>query len=194
MNSGLITGLIAGPNRLSKAVLSRKQSIPNAEITQALANVGIARASLSAPVTRTSTTTLSNTGLSALTVSLLPSSRYRLTYRIYDNDGGGGMQFALTFPTSLPAFDAESLTWDQTNFAVSVMVPDWPTNSAASGVVIYDSSAGPLQASIRFTADITTGTTANTYGDITVLLAQSVSNAAASVFTQNCCVEVLKFS
>jgi hypothetical protein len=194
MNSGLITGLIAGPNRLSKAVLSRKQTIPGAEITQALANLGIARVSLSAPVTRTSTTTLSNTGLSALTVNLLPSSRYRLTYRIYDNDGGGGMQFALTFPTSLPAFDAESLTWDQTNYATSVMVPDWPTNSGPSGAVIYDSSFSPSQASVRFTADITTGSTANTYGDVTVLLAQSQSNAAASVFTQNSCVEVLKFS
>ena len=177
----------------SRALLTESQTIPAADITQALANVGIARASLSATVTRTSTTTLSNTGLSALTVSLLPSSRYRLTYRIYDIDGGGGMKFALTFPTSLPAFDAESLTWDQTNFAVNVMVPDWPTNSGASGVVIYDSSAGPLQASVRFTADITTGSTVNTYGDITVLLAQSASNAAASVFTQNCCVEVLKF-
>jgi hypothetical protein len=193
MNSGLITGLIAGPNRLSKAVLSRKQSIPNAEITQALANVGIARASLSAPVTRTSTTTLSNTNLSALTVNLLPSSRYRLTYRIYDEDGGGGMKFALTFPTSLPAFDAEFLTWDQSSFAVNVMVPNWPTNSAPSGSVIYDSSFGPMQASVRFVADITTGSTADTYGDVTVLLAQSQSNASASVFTQNCCVEVLKF-
>jgi hypothetical protein len=145
MNSGLITGLIAGPNRLSKAVLSRKQAIPNAEITQALANLGIARASLSAPVTRTSTTALSNTGLSALNVSLLPSSRYRLTYRIYDEDGGGGMKFALTFPTSLPAFDAESFSWDQTSFAQNVMVPDWPTNSGPSGAVIYHSSYGPMQ-------------------------------------------------
>jgi len=41
MNSGLITGLIAGPNRLSKAVLSRKQAIPDAEIVQALANLHI---------------------------------------------------------------------------------------------------------------------------------------------------------
>jgi hypothetical protein len=193
MNSGLITGLIAGPNRLSKAVLSRKQTIPEAEITQALANVGIARVSLSAAVTRTSTTTLSNTGLSALTVNLLPSSRYRLTYRIYDQDGGGGMKFALTFPTSLPAFDVEYLAWDQTNFQQNIMVPDWPTNGSPSGVALYDSGVSPLQASIRFTADIATGSTANTYGDVTVLLAQSSSNAAASVFSQNCCVEVLKF-
>jgi hypothetical protein len=193
MNSGLITGLIAGPNRLSKAVLSRKQSIPNAEITQSLANIGIARASLSAQVTRTSTTTLSNTGLSALTVSLLPSSRYRLTYRIYDEDGGGGMQFALTFPSALPAFDGESFTWDQSSYATNVMVPNWPTNSGPSGSVIYDSSYSPLQASVRFVADITTGSTVNTYGDVTVLLAQSSSNAAASVFSQNTCVEVLKF-
>ena len=177
----------------SRALLTESQTIPEADITQALANIGIARASLSAAVTRTSTTTLSNTGLSALTVSLLPSSRYRLAYRIYDNDGGGGMKFALTFPTSLPAFDAESFTWDQNSFVINVMVPDFPSNSGPSGAVIYDSSAGPMQASVRFTADITTGSTANTYGDMTVLLAQSASNASASVFTQNCCVEVLKF-
>ena len=89
MNSGLITGLIAGPNRLSKAVLSRKQAIPGAEITQALANLGIARVSLSAPVTRTLTATLTNTGLSELTVSLLPSSRYRLTYRLFASSDPG---------------------------------------------------------------------------------------------------------
>jgi hypothetical protein len=41
MNSGLIPGLIAGPNRLSKAVLSRKQSIPDAEVVQALKNLDI---------------------------------------------------------------------------------------------------------------------------------------------------------
>ena len=177
----------------SRALLTESQTIPAADITQALANIGIARASLSAQVTRTSTTTLSNTGLSALTVSLLQSSRYRLTYRIYDEDGGGGMKFALTFPSALPAFDGESLSWDQSSFATNIMIPNWPTNSGASGAVIYDSSAGPLQASVRFVADITTGSTANTYGDVTVLLAQSSSNAAASVFSQNCCVEVLKF-
>lgn len=177
----------------SRALLTEAQTISAAEVTQALANQGIARVSLSAPVTRTSTTTLSNTGLSALTVSLLPSSRYRLTYRVYDEDGGGGMKFALTFPSALPAFDAESLTWDQTNFALAIMVPDWPTNSGGTGSVIYDSNSSPLQACIRFVADITTGSTANTYGDVTVLLAQSLSNASASVFSQNCCVEVLKF-
>jgi len=177
----------------SRALLTESQTIPAADITQALANIGIARVSLSATVTRTSTTTLSNTGLSALTVSLLPSSRYRLTYRIYDEDGGGGMKFALTFPTSLPAFDAELLTWDQSSWATNLMVPNWTTNSGPSGSVIYDSGSSPMQASVRFVADITTGSTANTYGDVTVLLAQSSSNAAASVFSQNCCVEVLKF-
>ena len=103
------------------------------------------------------------------------------------------MQFALTYPSAIVAYDAELLSWDQTNFASNVMVPNYNINGAASGVTIYDSSASPLQASIRFTADFTTGSTANTYGDVTVLLAQSQSNAAASVFTQNCCVEVLKF-
>ena len=177
----------------SRALLTEAQTISAAEITQVLANQGIARASLSAQVTRISTTALSNTGLTALTVSLLPSSRYRLTYRIYDEDGGGGMQFALTYPSAIVAFDAELLSWDQNSFASNLMVPNYNINGAASGVTIYDSSASPMQASIRFTADFTTGSTANTYGDVTVLLAQSVSNANPSVFTQNCCVEVLKF-
>jgi hypothetical protein len=177
----------------SRALLTESQTISDAEITQALANLGIARVSLSAPVTRTSTTTLSNTGLTALTVSLLPSSRYRVTYRIYDEDGGGGMQFALTYPSAIVAFDVEYLAWDQTNFAQNIIVPNFPINGSASGNVIYDSSYSPLIASILFTADFTTGSTVNTYGDVTVLLAQSQSNANASVFTQNCCVEVLKF-
>ena len=103
------------------------------------------------------------------------------------------MQFALTYPSAIVAFDAELLSWDQNSFASNLMVPNYNINGAASGVTIYDSSASPMQASIRFTADFTTGSTANTYGDVTVLLAQSVSNANPSVFTQNCCVEVLKF-
>ena len=179
----------------SRALLTEAQTISAAEITQALANQGIARVSLSASVTRTSATgtTLTNTGLTALTVSLLPSSRYRVTYRIYDDDGGGGMQFALTYPSAIVAYDVEYLAWDQTSFAQNIMVPNFTINGAASGVTIYDSGISPLQASIRFTADFTTGSTINTYGDVTVLLAQSVSNANASVFTQNCCVEVLKF-
>jgi len=192
MNSGLITGLIAGPNRLSKAVLSRKQAIPGAEITQALANLGIARVSLSAPVTRTSTTTLTNTGLSALDVDLLPSSRYRITYRLYF-EGVYGLKFGLTFPSTLSQFDAELRTNDANNYATFAIYADWPNQGAPSGDVAYDSSTSPGSCGLNFTCDITTGSTANTYGNLSLLAAQSVSNALATTISKNSCVEVLKF-
>jgi len=198
MNSGLITGLIAGPNRLSKAVLSRKQSIPNAEITQALANVGIARVSLSAPVTRTSTVTRINDGLSALNVNLLPSSRYRVTYRIY-SEGIKGMKVALSFPSSLTRMDGELRSYDFITFSDSSIYPDWPNNAFASEDVIYDSLGGNPSGesaigSVVVILDIATGSTVNTYGTISLLIAQSASNALTTTISQNTCVEVLKFS
>jgi len=193
MNSGLITGLIAGPHRLSKAVLSRKQSIPGAEITQALANVGIARVSLSAPVTRTSTTALSNTGLSSLDVDLLPSSRYRVTYRLYF-EGVNGLTFGLTFPSTLSQFDAELRSYDANTFNTFVIYADWPNQGGASGDLVYDSGTTPGSCGLNFTCDITTGSTANTYGNLSLLAAQSFSNATATTISKNTCVEVLKFS
>jgi hypothetical protein len=193
MNSGLITGLIAGPNRLSKAVLSRKQSIPNAEITQALANIGIARVSLSAPVTRTSTTALSNTGLSALNVDLLPSSRYRVTYRLY-SDGDNGLTLALTFPSALDRMDGQILSYDQLNFGVVQLYTDWPNNVGGPNALFYDSfTTSPQIASVALILDILTGSTANTYGTIGLLVAQSASGATATTISKNSCVEVLKF-
>jgi len=195
MNSGLIPGLIAGPNRLSKAVLSRKQAIPNAEITQALANLGIARASLSAPVTRTSATgtTLTNTNLETLTVSLLPSSRYRLTYRLYFS-GLYGAQIGFTYPTSLPQMDASLQSWDAPQGAQFIGVPNWPTSNVPSGSPIYDSQSDIVAlAYMTFITDILTGSTANTFGDFAVLFAQSTSNATASTMSKNSCVEVLKY-
>jgi hypothetical protein len=194
MNSGLITGLIAGPNRLSKAVLSRKQTIPGAEITQALANVGIARVSLSAPVTRTATTALTNTGLSALNVDLLPSSRYRVTYRVY-SDGDNGLTLGLTFPSALDRMDGQFLTYDQITYGVVQLYPDWPNNVGASGNLFYDSTASsPQLASIAIILDILTGSTANTYGTIGLIVAQSTPGASATTISKNSCVEVLKFS
>ena len=195
MNSGLITGLIAGPNRLSKAVLSRKQAIPGAEITQALTNLGIARASLSAPVTRTSTTTLTNTGLEALTVSLLPSSRYRLTYRLFassDPTGAPGIKIGFSFPSSLTKFDASLVAATDSGGSSVEFYPDWGINAYGSGDAIIEVAAASFGGLI-FIADIQTGSTANTYGDFAVLLAQQVSNAGTTTMSQNSCVEVLKF-
>lgn len=195
MNSGLITGLIAGPNRLSKAVLSRKQAIPGAEITQALANLGIARVSLSAPVTRTSATgtTLTNTGLTALTVSLLPSSRYRLTYRLFAI-GANGFQLGFTWPSSLTQFDGYATFQDSIAGLATYIYYDFAANGVGSGDAIINAIADPSQnGGLIFIADIATGSTANTYGDFAVVFAQSTSNATASTMSQNSCVEVLKF-
>lgn len=178
----------------SRALLTEAQTISAAEITQVLANQGIARASLSAPVTRTSTATPSNTGLDALNVSLLPSSRYRVTFRLY-SEGDNGLKIGLTFPSALPRMDGYFMTYDSITFSALQIYPDWPSNAGASGDTFYDSlTSSPMVASIILTLDILTGSTANTYGTIGVLASQSVSGASATSISQNSCVEVLKFS
>jgi hypothetical protein len=194
MNSGLIPGLIAGPNRLSKAVLSRKQTIPKAEITQALSNLSIARIALGAEISRTNTTTMVSTAMDNLIVSLLPASRYRLTYRLYIS-GAPGARFGFTFPSSLTKFDASLSTYDHDNgTGYFFAYPDWPANFGASGSVIYDTNFAATQsAGIVFTADILTGSTANSFGDFSAIFSQSTPSATPTVMTQNSCVEVLKF-
>lgn len=194
MNSGLITGLIAGPNRLSKAILSRKQSIPSAEITQALANIGIVHIALGSDVTRTNTTTMVSTSLNNLIVSLSPSSRYRLTYRLYVS-GASGAKFAFTFPSPFAKFDASLSIYDNdTGTGHFFAYPDWDTNFAASASTIFDTNAAPSQsAGLVFTADILTGSTANTYGDFSPIFAQSTSSGTATTMSKNSCVEVLKY-
>ena len=178
----------------SRALLTESQTISAAEITQALANQGIARVSLSAAVTRTSTTTLTNTGLTALTVSLLQSSRYRLTYRLFAS-GLPGFKLGFTFPSSLTQFDGVLEVVDVIASAAVYIYSDWPANAFGSGDAVMDAIADATQTGgLQFIADITTGSTANTYGDFAVVFAQSTSSATASTMSQNCCVEVLKFS
>ena len=179
----------------SRALLTEAQTISAAEITQVLENQGIARASLSAPVTRTSATgtTLTNTGLEALTVSLLPSSRYRLTYRLFAI-GDNGFQLGFTWPSSLTQFDGYATFQDSIEGLATYIYYDFPANGAGSGDAIINAVADPSQnGGLIFIADITTGSTANTYGDFAVVFAQSTSNATASTMSQNSCVEVLKF-
>ena len=192
MNSGLITGLIAGPNRLSKAVLSRKQSIPGAEITQALANLGIARVSLSQTVSRTSTATPSNTGLETLTVSLLPNSRYRVTYRLTATFGNCGIKFGINFPSAL-YFDASYQTYDGNSYGLTAMFPDFVTTYGSSPVTFYDTGSADVSAGITATFDIVTGSTSTTFGDFSILVSQAVSSATPLVISKNSNVEVLKF-
>ena len=182
----------------SRALLTESQTIPAADIAQALANIGIARASLSAPVTRTSATgtTLTNTGLTALTVSLLPSSRYRLTYRLYassDIGGAPGIKIGFSFPSSLTKFDASNIAATDSGGQIIEFYPDWGINAYGSGDPILEVVAANTGGMI-FTADIQTGSTANTYGDFAVLLAQQISSIGTTTMSQNSCVEVLKFS
>lgn len=178
----------------SRALLTESQTIPAADITQALTNVGVSRVALGSDVTRTSTTTMTNTGLTALTVALAQSSRYRLTYRLYAS-GNSGAKFGFTFPSSLTSFDASLTTYDHENGTPFFFAyPNWPINFGGSGNLIYDSGTGPSQsAGIVFTCDILTGSTANTYGDFAVIFSQSTSNASTSTMSKNSCVEVLKY-
>ena len=178
----------------SRALLTESQTISAAEITQALANQGIARVSLSAAVTRTSTTTLTNTGLTALTVSLLQSSRYRLTYRLYAQGDTGGFKMGFTFPSSLTQFDGGMYKYETVSGYEIVVSFDWGSQAYGSGDAIMDAVPNSTQVGgLIFTADITTGSTANTYGDFAVVFAQNTSSASASTMSQNSCVEVLKF-
>ena len=195
----IVAGMSQGGSSVATAALdgtlvTNAQTLSAAQITQALANLGIARASLSAPVTRTSTATLSNDGLEALTVSLLPSSRYRLTYRLYA-DGIQGVKIAFNFPTSLTRFDGTLTTYDyNTGDSVTAIYPDFPINFGGSGnVVLNFTNVTPQFGGLDFTADIKTGSTSNTYGDFSISFAQFASGATATTMSQNSCVEVLKF-
>lgn len=179
----------------SRALLTEAQTISSAEITQALANQGIARVSLSAAVTRTSTTTLSNTGLTALTVSLAASTRYRLTYRLYAQGDTGGFKLGFTFPSSLTQFDGSANSYNTSSGYDIMVYIDWGNQAYGSGDAIIDAGPNvPQVGGLVFTADIKTGSTANTYGDFAVVFAQNTLSATASTMSQNSCVEVLKFS
>jgi hypothetical protein len=180
----------------SRALLTESQTIPSADITQVLANIGVTRVALGSNVTRTSATgtTLTPTGLTALAVTLAQSSRYRLTYRLYVS-GANGFKIALTFPSALPTFDGQLVGYDSYNAAGFIYnIPDWPGRWGASGVTIMEAPNDASQyGGLQFIADILTGSTANTYGDFAITFAQYVSGATASTMTKNSCVEVLKY-
>jgi len=176
----------------SRALLTESQTIPAADITQALANIGVSRVALGSDVTRTSTTTLSNTGLSALTVTLAQSSRYRLTYRLYAV-GDNGFKIGFTFPSALPTFDASLMSSDSSGNTALEIYKNWSA-AYASGDAVQQTIVDPgLTGGQTFVADILTGSTANTFGDFAVVFAQSVSSATASTMSKNSCVEVLKY-
>ena len=177
----------------SRALLTEAQTISAAEVTQALANQGIARASLSAPVTRTSTATLTNTGLEALNVSLLPSSRYRVTYRLYTLGGTPGAKLAIDYPSSLPEINATSLGSSSTSGFLGEIIKDFSTYYPSGAVIIEAFGDDPEEVNLNLTLDILTGSTANTYGTISPLFAQKNSSATATSMSQCSCVEVLKF-
>jgi hypothetical protein len=90
--------------------------------------------------------------------------------------------------------DGEYRTYDANSYGLLQIYPDWPSNAGASGAAFYDSSTtSPQIASIVIILDILTGSTANTYGTIGLLVAQSASGASATNISKNSCVEVLKF-
>jgi len=200
VNSGLLNGLTATAPRTSLAVLTRRQTLSSARQTQAMANLGSGRASLSADVTRTDTT-LSNTGLSALDVPLLANSRYRITYRIYIScSGTGGWQWAHTWPaspTKLSAFLSNMLNQAGTTLTENFGWNDYiagdqsPLAGTASGdaqvLAAYDSVSGD-SAVYEIAFDISTAAG----GPFKLLLAQNSDNGTTT-FTRNCCVEWQKF-
>jgi hypothetical protein len=128
-----------------------------------------------------------------LTVTLAQSSRYRLTYRLYES-GDNGFKIGFTFPSALPTFDASIVFTDITAGTSNYIYKDWPNNGSASGDAIQDASSNMGQNGGQiFVADILTGSTANTFGDFDVVFAQSFSSATASTMSKNSSVEVLKY-
>jgi hypothetical protein len=90
--------------------------------------------------------------------------------------------------------DGQILTYDQFNYGTVQLYPDWPNNAAGPNALFYDSLTTSSQvASAALILDILTGSTANTYGTIGLLVAQSASGASATNISKNSCVEVLKF-
>lgn len=176
----------------SRALLTESQTIPAADITQALTNIGVSRVALGSDVTRTSTATLTNTGLTALTVTLAQSCRYRLTYRLYVS-GNFGFKIGYTFPSALPSFDGSLMVSDSSgNFAFEIY-KDW-SSAYASGDAVQQTILDPgLNGGQTFVADILTGSTANTFGDFAVVFAQTTSSATATTMSKNSSVEVLKY-
>lgn len=194
MNSGLIPGLLAGPNRLSKAVLSRPQKISEAEANQAFTNLNRQIQFLKNNVVRTSSTTLTATDLERLAVKLQPSSQYRLIYRIFAV-GDAGVKIGFQFPSSLPFFSGEA-TFQAENEtdAIVEMSAVW-ANRYANGYAIIDSGIDDNQTgTLLFTADIYTGSTANTYGDFEALAAQSTSDPESTNILQTSSLETIKYA
>ena len=178
----------------SRALLTESQTIPAADITQALSNIGVTRVALGSNVPRTSTTTMTNTDLTALTITLAQSTRYRITYRLYAS-GPGGFKIGLTYPSALPTFDGHLDYYDSYNGSSYIYIyPDWPGKHGASGTSIIEAQNDATQfGGLQFIADILTGSTANTYGDFAVIFSQYASNATSSTMSKNSSVEVLKY-
>jgi len=156
------------------------------------------RASLSGNVTRTSSATLINTGLSALDVSLAASSRYRVTYRIYCSisGNGGGWQFGL----NCGAVSASSglimglNTLNGTLGAISDCYVDWFGTYASDTAIgsLFNPGVSALAndyMAAEFTLDIiTTGATT-----LKLLAAQEASDTDPLTIAATTCVEWVKF-
>ena len=155
------------------------------------------RASLSADVTRASTATLSNTGLSGLDVALLASTRYRITYRLYVTQlptGICGWKFGLNFGT------LTKLSMQLTGYGIfgtsgaplTIGYPDWAAVYASDASISDFENASPAASdylAVELTIDlVTTGATT-----LKLLAAQAVSNAEVLTIARNTCVEWQKF-
>jgi hypothetical protein len=103
------------------------------------------------------------------------------------------MKIGFTFPSSLTQFDGNLNFTNNSGNTGSYIFPAWDIYGFGSGDAVMDDSDTDQRGGLLFIADITTGSTANTYGDFAVIFAQSTSNANPTTMSRNSCVEVLKF-
>ena len=177
----------------SRALLTEPQSLTWDQLTQMLGNVGIARASLGTNADRVNDDTLTNEGLTNLTVDLEPDSRYRLVYRIYAS-GSPGFKIGFVYPVSLPQFDGQLFAQDIIGGFQPNIYANWPDNFNPSGEPVIDAIPDFGQSGgFQFTADITTGSGGAACGLFQVVFGQSDANAETSTISKNSSVEVLKF-
>lgn len=145
-------------------------------------------AGLSANVTRTSNTVLSNTGLTALNVPITAGKMHLIEYSVFGLCGAGGGQVGLSFPTPDRMSGVYMLAETTVGTPSWAAANDWTTEVAASGDPIATPPPGDL---FQYLFNISFFAAAS--GTMSLLFAQFVSNAAATTIYKSTQVRYTTF-
>ena len=173
-----------------------------AQMLAAIESGSRGRVSLGADVTRSSSDTLSNTGLSALDVPVEANAHYLLKYRLWTTQAGvGGWQFGHEWPASPSQMSGNCVASGVSNsvgFLGNVSTgQDYPAQLGASGDAVINTSSSSGSAGvngdyalIEFTIDFYNGANAGTFK---LLFAQESSAAAVTTLKKTSSVEWVRF-